>query len=70
MIFTSECAAVMCVMYCENGFKKDHRGCDICICNGEEDTPKQMEPMEKDFVVSNRCKICLWYIPIGAFFQG
>lgn len=37
------CPLVMCDMYCENGFKQDHNGCDICICE-EIETPIVIDP--------------------------
>ncbi len=32
------CPDVMCTLFCENGFKKDEKGCEICACNEPEPT--------------------------------
>ncbi|CAH1787382.1 unnamed protein product [Owenia fusiformis] len=32
------CNAVMCALYCKNGFQKDDNGCDICKCNPPKET--------------------------------
>ena len=34
----SPCDDVMCAMWCEHGFQKDDRGCDICFCKDGGDT--------------------------------
>ena len=31
--YHTPCPEVMCAMYCENGFKQDNNGCNICSCN-------------------------------------
>ncbi len=28
----ASCPEVMCMMFCEHGFKTDENGCDICAC--------------------------------------
>ncbi|MBN2694923.1 hypothetical protein JXR93_09695 [bacterium] len=33
----SQCEPVYCDLYCENGFKVDERGCQICECNEPQD---------------------------------
>ncbi len=33
----SQCEPVLCDLYCENGFKVDDRGCEICECNEPQD---------------------------------
>ena len=35
LIVYTDCPPNMCMMHCENGFKKDENGCDICECNGK-----------------------------------
>jgi hypothetical protein len=32
-----DCDEVMCEMHCEHGFKTDENGCEVCMCNEEED---------------------------------
>ena len=33
---TGNCDEVMCLIFCENGNKKDSNGCDICECEPSE----------------------------------
>ncbi|MGC9042390.1 MAG: hypothetical protein ACP5KG_00895 [Myxococcota bacterium] len=53
------CAPVMCDLYCEYGFARDERGCEVCKCNEP--------PLDcKEFTDENglTCKIC--YFPDGS----
>lgn len=34
--YCAECSPLACLLWCENGFKKDDKGCDICECNDPE----------------------------------
>ncbi len=45
----SLCHNIVCGMYCENGFKKDNNGCDVCNCNtGETSSINSCELQEQD----------------------
>jgi len=62
------CGDVMCTMYCEKGFKKDIRGCDICIC--EEETVMVNVTQDKSFNVDMGCDdtieaMCSLHCPFG-----
>jgi len=53
------CPPVMCDLYCENGFARDERGCEICKCN--EPPLKCIESQDENGLV---CNIC--YFPDGS----
>ena len=57
------CEPVMCALFCEGGFARDPRGCEICAC--EPPPPPMCEPVtceiwcEHGFAIDERgCEIC------------
>ncbi len=56
------CGAVLCELYCENGFEVDEDGCEICSCAGDP------EPEPTECVVAG-CNGELCVGPDGPFFS-
>lgn len=53
------CEPVLCDLYCEYGFAKDERGCEVCKCN--EPPLKCLETTDENGLF---CKVC--YFPDGS----
>ncbi|ELT93045.1 hypothetical protein CAPTEDRAFT_59738, partial [Capitella teleta] len=54
------CPDLVCTVFCENGFKKDENGCDICQC-AKPECPEVMCDVycENGFKKNeNGCDIC------------